>query len=45
MKNGDLIEILSGYDKDVEVIIEGSSQYMIEETGSENDRMLIIIKQ
>lgn len=45
MKNGHLIEILNGYDKDVEVIIDGSTQFIIEQTGSECDYQIIIIKQ
>jgi hypothetical protein len=45
MKNHALIEFLSKYDGKHEVIIDGSTEFLIEETGDADDRQIIIIKR
>jgi hypothetical protein len=45
MKNSHLIELLSKYEGTHEVIIDGSTEFMIEETGPSEERMLVIIKR
>lgn len=45
MKKSYLIELLSRFEGDQEVIVEGSKEFVIKEDGPSDDRVLILIKQ
>lgn len=45
MKNSKLIELLSSYDGNQEVVVDGADDFMVEEMGDDDNKMILIIKQ
>lgn len=44
MKNHALITLLQAFDPNRDVIIDGSSEFIVDETGPEDEKIIVILK-